>query len=164
MCDVMYSTWFLSGSFYFKISFMGGGGGGMGCIAQRMAFFLLTQRRRVRFSAFLNVFREKFDVFIDSALLREWTVQLIVGQTHLGLVSGKLVLQNFKLLKISLLIWIVLRKLILALVPFAAVILRSTLLLLKIKKKIRCQSFEVSLSGRVALLLKKQHKKYASRR
>ena len=76
----------------------------MGCIAQRMAFFLLTQRRRVRFSAFLNVFREKFDVFIDSALLREWTVQLIVGQTHLGLVSGKLVLQNFKLLKISLLI------------------------------------------------------------
>ena len=62
-----------------------------------LAFALLTQPARVWFSAFPKTFRNflmslKFN---DSALLRECTVQsLIVVQTHLVLVSGKLVLQK----------------------------------------------------------------------
>ena len=52
---------------------------------------------RLRFSVFPRFFRNFLMLlrFIDSALLREWTVQsLIVDQTHLVLVSGKLVLQK----------------------------------------------------------------------
>ena len=54
---------------------------------------LLTQWLRVRFLAFLKFFYVA--EIIDSALLREWTVQsLIADRTHLVLVSGKLVQQK----------------------------------------------------------------------
>ena len=72
-----------------------------GCIAQWIAFLLLTQQPRVWFSAFPRFFRNFLMLlrFINSsALLRAWTVQnkcLIVNRTHLVLACGKLVLQKW---------------------------------------------------------------------
>ena len=76
-----------------------------GCIAQWIAFLLLTQRPRVWFSAFPRFFRNFLMLlrFINSsALLRAWTVQnkcLIVNRTHLVLACGKLVLQKWPFFK-----------------------------------------------------------------
>ena len=60
------------------------------CISLCLAFLLLAKRPLVRFSAFPMLSR-----FIDHTLLRQRIVQsLIVDETHLVLVSGKLVLQK----------------------------------------------------------------------
>ena len=59
------------------------------------SYRIFAQQRRVWFSVF-PIFSKKNSMlsrFIDSALLREWTVHsLIVDQNPLALVSGKLVL------------------------------------------------------------------------
>ena len=68
--------------------------------AQRIAFFLLTQRPRVQFSVFPRFFTKYLDVagfFDSSALNRAWTVQkmqLTVYRTHLRLASAKVVLRK----------------------------------------------------------------------
>ena len=69
--------------------------GGWHCT--EVAFALHTQMSLVQFSAFPRFFQNFLMLlrFNDSAPLREWTVQsFMVVQTHLVLVSGKLVLQK----------------------------------------------------------------------
>ena len=65
------------------------GGGGLFTVKSILASHLAAP------VLILGVFNLMMPRFIDRPLLREWTVQsLIVDQTHLVLVSGKLVLQK----------------------------------------------------------------------